>query len=315
MKIIPRTALEVSALCLGTADLAQLEAPYAMLDAYLDKGGNFIDTAQVYSDWLPGERSSSEKTIGRWMKAHHIPRDRVIIATKGAHPDMATMHIPRMSPTEIEHDLNNSLTHLQIDTIDMYWLHRDAPNLPVNGILDTLEAQVKAGKIRYYGCSNWSAARIQAVNDYAQAAGITGFVANQPLWSMAQLNPATIADPTINYMDDAMYAYHQQTGLAAMPFTSQAKGYFSKLAAVGKQAVNPKLLAQYDNPVTQRRFEAAQQISERTGYPLSQIALAYLMQQPFTTIPIVGCKNLDQLEDSMSAIDVTLSAEDLALLS
>jgi aryl-alcohol dehydrogenase-like predicted oxidoreductase len=310
LKIIPRTTLEVSAICLGTADLAQLQDPYAMLDAYLANGGNFIDTAHVYSNWLPGERSSSEKTIGRWLKAHGIPRDSVVIATKGAHPDLATMNIPRMSPAEIEQDLNESLSHLQIDTIDLYWLHRDGVNHPVSTIIDALEAQVKAGKIRYYGCSNWSAARIKEANEYAQAAGHTGFVANQPLWSLAKINPATITDPTITYMDDAMYAYHKETGLTALPFTSQAQGYFSKMAAVGSQGMSPKLLAQYDNPTTQRRFEAAQDIASRTGYSLSQIALAYLMQQPFTTIPIVGCKNRAQLEDSLSAIGVALSTED-----
>lgn len=315
LKNIPNTNLNVSAISLGTAEIATLDNAYQLLDAYLDRGGNFIDTALVYANWLPGEHSSSEKTIGRWLSTHKIPRDRVIIATKGAHPKLTSMDVSRVTPEDIAQDINDSLLHLRIDTIDLYWLHRDNPTQPIAPIINALEGQVQAGKIRYYACSNWSLARIQAANDYASRAGYRGFVANQPMWSMAQINLSSISDPTLVLMDDELYAYHKATGMAVIPFSSQAKGYYSKLADMGYAAMNPKLLAQYDNASTRQRFDIAQQIAQRTGYTLNQIALAYLMQQPVTTIPIVGCKTLDHLEASMSALDVTLSEADFELLT
>ncbi|MFL7809039.1 MAG: aldo/keto reductase, partial [Anaerolineae bacterium] len=115
------TDLCVSAICLGTGALGstvpQREA-FELLDLFLDLGGNFLDSAKVYADWLPGERSISEKTIGRWMRSRAV-RDRVIVATKGAHPELATMDVQRLSPEEIVSDLDASLHSLQVGTIDL----------------------------------------------------------------------------------------------------------------------------------------------------------------------------------------------------
>jgi len=118
---IPNTDLVVSSLCLGTADLGSeipRAAAFRMLDAYLDAGGTFVDTAKVYADWLPGERSISEKTIGAWMQTRGN-RSRVVLATKGAHPELETMHVPRMSRQEIVADLDASLQHLRTDLVDL----------------------------------------------------------------------------------------------------------------------------------------------------------------------------------------------------
>ena len=185
-------------LCLGTGNFGAAldqDAAFALLDAYLDQGGNFLDSAQVYCDWIPdNERSSSEKIIGRWMKERRN-RDRLVIATKGAHPDLATMQIPRMSRAEIEADLHASLRHLQTDVIDLYWLHRDDPARPVAEILETLNAAVQAGKIRAFGCSNWRAERLQAANEYAATHGLHGFVASQVLWNLAVVDRLRWAIP------------------------------------------------------------------------------------------------------------------------
>lgn len=314
MKTIPDTDLTVSAICLGSTHIGVMDQPYELLDAYLDMGGNFIDTAWVYANWLPGERHSSEKTIGRWLKAHNIPRDKVVIGTKGAHPEMETMHIPRVTPDDIRLDVQTSLANLQVDAIDLYYLHRDDETKPLEPIIDALEDEVKAGNIRYYGCSNWKASRIKAANAYAKSAGYTGFVADQPLWSMAQVNPEAISDPTLVALDDDLYAYHVESDMAIIPYSSQAKGYYTKWAALGLENLPDDLRAQYDNAVTRKRYDIAQEIMQRTGYTINQIALAFLIQQPVTTIPVVGCKNLDHLTASMSALDVTLSDEDFSRL-
>ncbi len=154
---IPNTDLAVAAICMGTTFIGSTidhHQSFDLLDLYAESGGNFVDTASVYANWLAGEKHQSEKTVGRWLADRGL-RDRIVLATKGAHPDMATMDVPRMSRAEIEDDLNTSLINLQTDVIDLYWLHRDDPSRPVEEILATLNAQVQAGKIRYFGCSNW----------------------------------------------------------------------------------------------------------------------------------------------------------------
>lgn len=281
------------------------------MDAYLTCGGNVIDTAAVYANWLPGEKNSSEKTIGRWL-ARTGKRDKIVLATKGGHPDLATMHISRMSPSEIVDDVETSLRNLQTDWIDLYWLHRDDPARPVAEIIDTLHGQVVAGKIRYFGSSNWRADRIEAAQIYATARGITGFVANQMRWSLAAIDPDATGDPTTVAMDDETYAFHQRTGLAAIPYSSQASGYFQKMAE--GRAISPSQQKVYGGPENQQRLARVIQLAQETGLSVSQIVLAYLTSQPFTTIPIVGCRTVAQVEDSMRAGDVQLSNEQVAWL-
>ncbi len=306
---IPQTDLVPSAICLGSSNFGNGIAPadaFQLLDAYVACGGNFIDTAAVYANWLPGEKNSSEKTIGRWLAANG-QRDAIVLASKGAHPELATMQIPRMSPAEIVDDLETSLRNLQTDRIDLYWLHRDDPARPVAEIIDTLHGQVVAGKIRYFACSNWRAERIAAAQAYAAARGITGFVANQMRWSLAQIDPAATGDPTTVAMDEETYTYHRRSGLAAIPYSSQANGYFQKMA--DGRAVAPNQQKLYGAQENGRRLARVKELAQATGYSVSQIVLAYLTSQPFVTIPIVGCRSVAQVEDSMQAGDVELTGE------
>lgn len=312
---IPQTDLSPSAICLGSSNFGNGIAPadaYALLDAYVGGGGNFIDTAAVYANWLPGEKNSSEKTIGRWL-ARNGQRARFVLATKGAHPDLATMQISRMSPAEIVDDLNTSLRNLQTDWLDLYWLHRDDTERPVAEIIDTLHSQVVAGKIRYFGCSNWRVERIAAAQEYAAQRGITGFVANQMRWSLAEIEPVSVGDPTTVAMDEETLAYHRRTGLAAIPYSSQAGGYFQKLAE-GRE-IRQNQQKSYGTIENRSRAARLQSLSQETGYSISQLVLGYLINQPFPTIPIVGCRTVAQVEDSMRASDVRLTSEQVAWLA
>jgi aryl-alcohol dehydrogenase-like predicted oxidoreductase len=134
---------------------------FALLDAFVEQGGTFLDTAHVYANWAPGPRSISEKTIGAWLKATGT-RDRLLIATKGGHP--APGHEPgsRLSPSDIVGDLDESLDFLGVERVDLYWLHRDDPNRPVGAMLEVVNEQARLGKIRHVGCSNWRPRRIRA---------------------------------------------------------------------------------------------------------------------------------------------------------
>lgn len=313
---IPNTELTPSALCLGTggmgASIDRAEA-YRMLDAFLDHGGNFLDTAKVYSDWIPGETSRSEKLLGAWMKARSN-RSRVLIATKGAHPELSSMLIQRVSPAEIRSDLDSSLASLQVDTIYLYWLHRDDPARPVEEIVETLHAAAQTGKIRAYGCSNWSLERIRAARQYADAHGMAGFTAVQNWWTLAKLNPDGIQklDPTLEIMDEALWQYHCETHLAAIPYTSQANGLFQKLD--NGRPISENLNSLYMNPTTEARYRRLKELRTQTGLSTTQIVIAYLTSQPFPTIPVVGPNSMTQLADCLTAEDTVLTAEQLEFL-
>ena len=316
MKTLPNTDLTVSTICLGTSDLGTVvpEADaFALLDAFMDHGGNFLDTAAVYANWIPGEPNVSEKTLGRWMKARGN-RSQIVAATKGGHPRLSTMHISRLSPQEIVSDIDDSLHNLQVETIDLYYLHRDDPTRPVSEIVEILNDQVRAGKIRYLGCSNWRAPRIRAANAYAAEHGLAGFVADQMLWNLAVVDFAAVADKTVAMMDADLRQLHTETELAAVPYSSQAGGLFHKMARSALDRMNTGIRGMYRSPENIERFKRVQRLAQETGLSITQIVLGYLTSQPFVTVPIVGCKTLAHLEDSLSAVDTTLTPEQVQLL-
>ena len=307
---IPNTTLHVSSLCLGTGEIGTTVAgdeAFRLLDAYVEKGGRFLDTAHNYGDWVQdAPRSASEKTIGAWMRARKN-RDGIVLATKGAHWRLDRPDAPRLARRDIEDDLNGSLAALGTDRIDLYWLHRDDPARPVEDILETLNDQVRAGKIRYFGASNWKTERLRAAQEHARRAGWNGFAADQVLWNAAVLAGPPYGDPTVGWMDDARFAFHQESGMATLAFQSQAYGLFARMQARTLDAMNAGFRGFYDLEASQRRYKAMTQIMNETGLTITQVALGYLLSQPFVTVPIVGCRNQEQLADSMTAAGVRLT--------
>ncbi len=315
-KTIPNTDLQVSPICLGTGDIGSginERDSFELLDLFVELGGNFLDTAHVYGSWIPGMQSPSEKTIGAWMKARGN-RDRIVVGTKGAHPDLKTMHIPRMSREEIIRDVDESLDHLQTDRIDLYWLHRDDSNRPVEDILETLESQVRAGKIRYYGASNWKTPRLREAAAFARKNGITGFVADQSFWNVAVLAGQPYGDATLGWMDEERFRFHFETGMAMIPYQSQAYGLFQRMANGTLDQMNQGFRGFYKAVETSERYERMMQLKACTGLTITQIVLGYLISQPFVTIPIVGCRKKEQLRDSMTALEVHLSPQDIIFI-
>lgn len=311
---LPNTDLEVTSICLGTGEIGSSlsrEDSFRLLDDYAELGGNFLDTARCYGDWNPAlPRSISEKTIGAWMRERGN-RDQIVLATKGAHWHFDTPDKPRLASDDIRSDLHGSLTDLQTDRIDLYWLHRDDPLMPVETIIETLETEVRAGKIRYYGTSNWEASRIRMAQDFAKKQGYRGFVADQVLWNAAVMAHYPYGDSTVGFMDDSRFLYHEQTGMAAIPFQSQAFGLFSRMANGTLAQMNSGFRGFYRLPETARRYGRMQAIMAETGWSITQVTLGFLLGQPFTTVPIVGCRNRAHLADSMSAQDTRLSPEQI----
>jgi len=314
--LLPTTDLAVSPLCLGGVPFGNTvpeKKTLALLDRFVAAGGNFIDTARIYSDWLPGERNRSERILGDWLKARRN-RGRLVIATKGAHAFIESLTTPRSSAAEIRTDLEGSLRKLRTDVIDLYWLHRDDPRRPVGHYIDLLNAFHREGKIRALGASNWTAARIAAANVYARASGQLGFAANQPCWSLGCQAAKPAKDPGLVRLDAAAYRFHLKTGLAVIPFTSQARGFFSKLAF--PRARQPAKLREDDYfvPANIATAKVVWRIAAERGVKPSAIVLAYLWSRPFPVVPIIGCRTFAQLQECVDAVPVRLTVAELQAL-
>ena len=314
---IPKTDLRASPLALGTdyfGSTVSRERSMQLMDHYFEAGGNVFDTAEFYARWIPGGDHQSERVIGKWLRDRGV-RDHVILSTKGAHPRLETMEIPRMSKTEIQADLDSSLQRLGVERVDLYWLHRDAPGYPVEEILQSLDAFHQAGKIRYAGFSNWTQARADEARQAAERLGIQGFVASQNMWSLAKADLSK-ADPTWAYIDEPFGRWHIEHGLAAFPYLTQANGYFRRLEQGTLNQVPPdsRVRELFDHRENRDRFQRLSSLRRKHGFSAGQIVLGYLTSQPFPVFPIAGPKTLEDLKDCLRSAETKLSQDDLFYL-
>lgn len=315
---LKNTSLVVSETCFGTnAFGTAIDQPgaNALLDRFADLGGNFLDTARSYGDWIPdAPQGASERAIGAWLKGRN--RHDFVLATKGGFFDLRKGDWRnRVTPEDIAVDLDESLQHLGTDVIDLYWLHTDNPQAPVGPIVEALIAQQKAGKIRYFGASNWSGERVLEAQAYAASIGHPGFAAIQPFWGLAVPNPEGAAAQGYGiYYDDALHRAHA-SGLTAIPYAGQSRGVFSKLATDSEAALRDDMKAMYLNDINRERLTAVKRLAARHDVSINSIVLAYLINQPLQTIPIIGASRPEQLEDSARATTVKLSPEELAELA
>ena len=319
MKYAFDSTISPSRISLGTVSIGSDIPPresFALFDAYTAAGGNFIDTAHLYSIWEENGEGASERTIGEWLRVHGARKD-LFLATKGAHPHRDTMHIPRCAPEEIEQDLNESLERLGVDSVDLYFLHRDDPSLPAGDLIETLAAFHRDGRIKNAGVSNWSTARIDEANAYAAQHHLPPLVANQPRWALAdRVHEMPPSDNTLD-LDEPMRQWHERTGLILTPFTAQAKGFFgADNAAWAKAGFNGPAPrgARYDGPQNRRRLTRAIQLAEEHACTPNQIALAYLLSQPFPVYPIIGTHNPAHVIEALGAADIRLTPKSCATL-
>jgi aryl-alcohol dehydrogenase-like predicted oxidoreductase len=314
---IPKTDLYASTLGLGTdyfGSTVGRDESMELLDHYLEAGGNVIDTAEVYAGWIPGGEHQSEKLIGEWLHERGT-RDQVILSTKGAHPKLESMDIPRMSKSEIQADLDSSLQRLGVENIDLYWLHRDAPSYPVEEILESLEEFRKAGKIKHPGFSNWTQARAEEARLAAERLGIQGFVASQNMWSLAKLDVSQ-ADPTWAFIDESFVQWHVKHGLSAFAYLGQAGGYFRRLEQNTLEKLPPdaRIRLLFDHEENRNRFQRLRHLQEQYQLSVGQIVIGYLCNQPFPVVALIRPKTLADLKDSLSSADAKLSKEDIKFL-
>lgn len=308
---LPATALSVSPFCLGTGlwgSSFRGRALEELFTAFLAAGGNFFDSAHCYAFWLEGGDGASETALGTLVRKYAC-RSEMVIATKGGHPSGGPQY-PRpdrfLSPEVIARDIEESLSRLEMDTIDVFYLHRDDSRVPVSETMDSLNIQLRAGRVRYLGASNWTVARIEEANRYAAAHQLSGFVVSQPQWSLAHPNAAVpTSDPAMRHLTREDIAWHVQHQFPVAPYSSTANGYF----AAGRAPV-----AAFDNPVSRDRLARANALALELKVKPEQIALAYLRSQPFPVIPVLGTTNRSHLLDALPAAAISLTPEQLQYL-
>jgi aryl-alcohol dehydrogenase-like predicted oxidoreductase len=277
----------------------------SLYDSFREAGQNFFDSAHVYSFWLPGGSGASERALGDIVR-HRGDRANVVLATKGGHPAMnGGYDRPEryLSPQVIARDVADSLDRLGVDAIDLYFLHRDDPRVPVGEIVDLLNEHVGSGRLREIGASNWTSARIEEANGYAAARGLRAFVASQVKFSLATANPGK--DPIVPPFDTTEIAWHQRSGLPVCAYSPTAAGGFAAGEMKGGW-INPPSLA---------RLAVAKQIAAEIGASAHQVALAWLLQQEFTVIPLLGTTNVEHLRDALAAGAIRLSADQMCALT
>jgi aryl-alcohol dehydrogenase-like predicted oxidoreductase len=301
---IGRSGIFITPLMLGgnvfgwTADE---KTSFAILDAFVDQGGDSIDTADVYSAWVPGhEGGESERVIGAWLKQSG-KRDKVVIGTKvGMWPKR--LGIKREN---IIAACEDSLARLGVETIDLYWLHRDDEATHAEEYVSALEQLKKTGKIRAFGASNFKPGRFSEGVAEANKRGLR-FDAQQPEYNL--MNRAIEAD---------LMGLCEREGVSLLPYYGLASGYLTgKYRTPEDKSKSPRggRMDKYMEGKGPAVLAAMDAVSARTGASLAQIALAWIMAKPAIAAPIASATSVAQLTELMGALRVTLSAEDVAAL-
>ena len=275
---------------------------FAVLDRFVELGGGMIDTADVYSAWVPGHKGGeSENMMGAWLKQSGA-RDKVLIATK------VGMMPGGLKPDRIREAVEGSLDRLGVDVIDLYFAHKDDPDVPLDEVLGAFAELLDAGTVRAIGASNYSAERLAEALRVADDTGLPRF---------------TVMQPELNLLDRDQYEGPLQTlcsdeGLGVITYFSLASGYLSgkyrNSDDLGKSARGGRV-----KPYLEGKGPAVLAVMDRiaaeTGATLSQIALAWVAQQLGVTAPIASATTVAQLDELLGSEDLTLGADHLAALA
>ncbi len=296
---IPGLNKQASAVALGFEDFRTFSSGAILLDAFWERGGNIFDTAYIYSGGY------TEKLFGEWQKSRGVREEAVLIG-KGAHS-------PLVYPDVIAKQLTQSLDRLQTDYVDVYFMHRDNTDVPVGEFVDAMDAEVKAGRIRGpYGGSNWTKERMDAAIAYANANGKTAPQALSNNFALAEmLDPIWAGCVTSSTPDFKQWLIDRQ--VTNFSWSSQARGFFTDLAGRDKRD-NEELVRVWYNEQNFSRRDRAIELANKLGHSPIHVALAYVLAQPFPSVPLIGPRRLVELEDSLKAFDIQLTPEQVKWL-
>jgi 1-deoxyxylulose-5-phosphate synthase len=291
---------DLSRLALGTAWWTHEELGLAreLTDAWLELGGNLFDTARAYGE---GERVLASCLADR--------RDDVVILTKAAHHDRSSEGGPllrRATPEDIAADLETSLAKLRTDRVEILMLHRDDRSLPVGPIVEALNAHRRSGRILSFGASNWAPARLDEAAAYAREHGLEPFTSSSVQLSLAVWTEAPWPECEDGH-DAEIRRWYERAELPLFAWSAQAAGFFAGSA-------RPKVAAVFETAENRARLARAEELGSRLGATATQVALAWVLQQPFSTYAVVGPRSVSELRACVDALELTLSEDELRWL-
>jgi len=306
-----RTGLKVAPLCLGgnvfgwTADE---QASFAVLDAYVEGGGDFIDTADSYSRWVPGHvGGESETVVGKWLKAR-ANRDSVVVVTKVGSGMGDGHHQRGLSRRWIMEAVEHSLRRLQTDYIDLYLSHWDDLDTEPEETMRAFDDLVRAGKVRYVGTSNISTWRLMKSQWEADRHGWSRYEAIQPLYNLARREP----------FEREMQAVCRDQGLGVITYSSLASGFFSGKYRSGRSLPDSAratgVQRGYMNEQGFRILDAVDAVAANLNATPAQVALAWIMARPTITAPVASATSPEQVRELLGAAELTLDPEALRML-
>jgi aryl-alcohol dehydrogenase-like predicted oxidoreductase len=296
MITLPKTDLKVHPLCLGgnvfgfSADVKNSED---VLSYYFDNGGNFVDTADMYSQWAPGHvGGESETIIGNWMKKRGN-RSKMVIATKVS---KLTTHLG-LKPSNIAAACDNSLRRLQTDYIDLYYAHQDDPDTPIEETLGAFDSLIKAGKVRYIAASNFTPERLQESLDISKKLNLASYVASQDQYNLMDREYEKGLMPTVS-----------KNGLSEIPFYGLARGFLTGKYRPGVSVESVRATGvgnSYANERGWAMLEKLDQIAQDKGATVAAVALAWLRAQSTVSTPIASATKLEQIKEIMAVIQLS----------
>ncbi len=286
---------------------ADKDTSFAVLDAFYAAGGRMVDTADVYSAWVPGHKGGeSEAVLGEWLEARVVRAEMRIhtktgmLAPGGGDPALFTRE-------RIGDSLQRSLERLRTDYLDLYYAHRDYEDLPMADIVAAFGATVASGKVRALGASNFAAARLDEALAAAKSAGTTPFTALQNEYNLVSRDK----------YEGAVQDLCVEHGIAALPFYGLASGFLTGKyrgeADLGKSVRGTRMTTMIDSG--KPMLAAMDAVAGETGASLAQIALAWINAQPGIAAPIASATNVRQVEDLCAVANLTLSEDQLARLT
>ncbi|CAB4938137.1 MAG: aldo/keto reductase [Actinobacteria bacterium] len=301
LRLLPGTDLMVHPLCLGGNVFgwgADRDESFAVLDAYADAGGNFIDTADTYSSWQGTDGGESETIIGDWMVARGN-RDSMIIATKvGKAPKLNNLR-----PETITTAMDLSLQRLRTDRVDLYYAHQDHDD-PMPGALEAFDSLVRSGKARYLAASNYSPDRLAEALELAAANNWAPFVALQPGYNLMQ-RPG---------FEDALMPFCLERGVGTLPYYGLARGYLTgkyRLGGPEVTSVRAAAAATHVDSHGESVLQVVERVAQRHGVSMGSVALGWLASRPTVVAPIASARTVQQLADMLPMATLELSNDDL----
>lgn len=298
---------KASKIFLGTAyfgDSISEEDAFSIMDRFRGLGGTHIDTARLYA------KGKSEEIVGKWLKERNATEMHIF--TKGGYYEPDAGEAPRINEKEIRSDLEESLTALNTECVEFYWLHRDDENVPVSIIAELMDALVKEGKIQKFGVSNWTSRRIKEFNDYAEKKALSKISASQ-----IRFNPAYCLGERggLVGMDEKEYEFYKSYGIPLVAYSSQAKGFFSKVAEQGTDALSEKAKRRYLCKENLEKVEVMKFLAEKYNTTVGAIVCGAMCSiTDFDTFPVIGGSKVAQIEDSMGGADVVLTGDELKMI-